>query len=114
MALAFVFSVKHYLRGEDGVAYSDFQGVLPSWFYRIAGATPPSSNAATRSNSKSNDYVRTTPEGTVKADATKRVRAKRSKQRLPDPTTPLLSDSHHTVEFLSPEATLPLPLLYVG
>jgi len=48
-----------------------------------------------------------------KSDATKRVRPKRSKQNLANQSTPLLSDTHRTVEFrpFADETSLPLPLI---
>lgn len=117
LCLSFVFATKHYLRGEDGLNYPDYLGVLPPSFARLADAAS-SNYQATRSNS-----LATSLEGGIsgkaspdlnRPDATKRVRAKRSKQQLTDPTTPLLHD-HRSADFplFSDEASLPLPLVYV-
>lgn len=115
LSIAYVLAVKHYLRGEDGIQWDDLQSVLPPWFARISRKdTTPGSYAATRNNSlaPSNDGSvsgRTSPEfGTMKGDATKRIRVKRSKSKLA--TTPLLGRS---VEFqVDPEEiSIPLPLM---
>ncbi|KAJ7046579.1 Bestrophin, RFP-TM, chloride channel-domain-containing protein [Mycena alexandri] len=115
LCLSFVFSVKHYLRGEDGMHWEDYQGVLPHSFIRAdeigfntQHTSPSGSYAATRSlgtiNGTSTDTIN-------KSDATKRVRPKRSKQQISS-TTPLLGGTHRTVEFhpFADEASLPLPL----
>lgn len=112
LALGYVYSVKHYLRSEDGLDWQDLNAVLPPWFNCNTDSSP-SSYAATRDSSRgpTNDGIPGRPEGTIKGDATKRVRAKRSKRQLSDATTPLMSDSHQTVDFLTAEVAMPLPLL---
>ncbi|KAG1891498.1 Bestrophin, RFP-TM, chloride channel-domain-containing protein [Suillus subluteus] len=106
--VAFVFAVKHYLRNEDGPDYDDYTGVLPASFTRIhdLGYT----TAQGRSSPKSYDAA--------SPDATKRIRRKRSKKTLVGHTaastaTPLLSNSHQTVEFHSyaDRMTMPFPLV---
>lgn len=127
LALSFAFAVKHYLRGEDGINYADYHGVLPASFtrydetgYNTLKNRQSSYDAIIADNSRDPSVGasgRTSPESCrVKSDATKRVRAKRSKQRLTEPpgsNTPLLAGSHRTVEFHSyaVEASLPLPLM---
>ncbi|KDR73435.1 hypothetical protein GALMADRAFT_227883 [Galerina marginata CBS 339.88] len=124
LCLSFVFAAKHYLRGEDGVNYADYQGVLPPSFarfdevgYNSQRTKPSGSYAATN-----NDSVDTSRDGSLsgrtspdpnKPDATKRVRAKRSKQHIADPSTPLLQDIRRSVEYhpFADEASLPLPLI---
>jgi ion channel-forming bestrophin family protein len=121
--------VKHYLRGEDGVNWEDYQGVLPASFARFdeigfntQRTVATKSYAATHNNSASHGRDgdpspsgRTTPDG-PKPDATKRVRVKRSKQQISGPTTPLLGGTHRSVEFhpYADEASLPLPLVSVS
>jgi putative membrane protein len=126
LSLSFAFAVKHYLRGEDGVNWEDYRGVLPASFARFdeigfntQRTEDTKSYAATRSSSGSHDRERslsgrTTPDG-PKPDATKRVRPKRSKQQISGPTTPLLGGTHRSVEFhpYADEASLPLPLVSV-
>lgn len=111
LLVSFVIATKHYLRGEDGINYPDYLGVLPPSFVRtasIASGHYPSNNVYTTNGTVSGQ---TTPESN-RPDATKRVRVKRSKQLLADPSTPLLSD-HRAIDFLSDDASLPLPLMYV-
>jgi putative membrane protein len=126
LALAFAYAVKHYLRGEDGIDYPDYQGILPTSFIRQDEAAY---NALmTRHNAFHDGTLmgysrepslsvgpsgRASPESMVsRPDPTKRVRAKRSKQKLSEPTpnTPLLLGSHHAMDV---ESSLPLPLMYV-
>ncbi|KAF8985617.1 Bestrophin, RFP-TM, chloride channel-domain-containing protein [Cyathus striatus] len=122
LCLSFVFATKHYLRGEDGTNHADYLGVLPASFarfdemgYYTQQTTAGISYAATRSNSFSREASlngRATPDQSTRPDATKRIRVKRSKQQIPDATTPLLVDTHRSVEF-DPyaEVSLPLPLI---
>lgn len=124
LALSFAFAVKHYLRGEDGVNYPDYHDVLPPAFARydetrystMRNSQYSYDAAVTGSNGSRDDSVgRASPES-VKPDATKRIRPKRSKQKLngpPSSSTPLLAGNHRTVEFHShvAEASLPLPLV---
>ncbi len=118
LCLSFVFATKHYLRDEDGLNYPDYLGVLPPSFARLAGkamdnyqATRSSSVAASHEGGLSGTA---TPDFN-KSDATKRVRAKRSKQQLTNSSTPLLHDRRSADFYLfSDEASLPVPLMYVS
>lgn len=115
--VAFAYAVKHYLRGEDGLDYEDYAGVLPASFTQAddlgynthQGRASPTSYAAIPPGSDGTNN---------KPDATKRIRRKRSK-KLPattsGATTPLLSDSHQTVEFhpYADRMSMPLPLMFV-
>lgn len=127
LCLSFAFAAKHYLRGEDGVKYDDFHGVLPSSFAHFDEEgfnLHDQNNGSTRSYSatrhdtpidadrSSRGSGTSTPSDGHKPDATKRVRVKRSKQHLPGQTTPLLTDpTHRTVELHYEETSLPLPLV---
>jgi Predicted membrane protein len=125
LCLSFAFAVKHYLRGEDGVDYEDYNGVLPPSFarfdetgYNTQRTNATNSYAATRNNSlqRSLDEEqsgRNSPDIT-KGDASKRIRVKRSKPQISGQTTPLLSGTHRSVEFhpYADEASLPLPLVF--
>jgi len=125
LCLAFVIAAKHYVRGEDGVNYADYHGVLPSSFLRFDEVgyngqkkTPPGTYSAI-----SNDALAASPDESVsqsgrnspdvRPDATKRIKVKRSKQQILDHSTPLLQDSYRTVDFqpVANEASLPLPLV---
>lgn len=123
LCLSFAFASKHYLRGEDGVNWEDYQGVLPASFARFDeigfDTEDTKSYAATYNRSISHERDRdhslsgrTTPDGS-KPDATKRVRVKRSKQQISGSTTPLLGGTHRSVEFrpYADEVSMPLPLV---
>ena len=127
LTLAFAYAVKHYLREEDGLGWDDYKDVVPSYFYRMhtdpsrtrSGSVAASYHAtemtqnAGSSRSTSPDGVR--PESSVTSlGATKRVRVKRSVDKLLGSKTPLLADDHRTLDFTAyTEAPIPLPLLSV-
>lgn len=137
LCVCFAFAVKHYLRGEDGLDWEDYIGILPPSVTKLAQSTPASrrnsawaSYAATEQTSRgdslvSSDNEQESPtqmsastEG-LKTDATKRIRVKRSKDKMKQPgvkspKTPLLSSAlHQTIDFHpDPESlTTPLPLV---
>ncbi|KAF9065263.1 Bestrophin, RFP-TM, chloride channel-domain-containing protein [Rhodocollybia butyracea] len=117
LCLAFPFAVKHYLRGEDGLNWSDYQDVLPKNFARFDEIGYQKSKTDLTNSYQSITTVnhssgRTSPD-LGKGDATKRVRPKRSKQNLAGQSTPLLADMHRTVEFrpFADNVSLPLPLI---
>lgn len=129
LCLSFAFAVKHYLRGEDGVHWEDYSGVLPSIFDRFdetgeievvhsnGTRTMPSMSASFASgySSTGNESPMTSRSGraspdtmqaTIKADATKRVKHKRSKKQLSE-RTPLFGESRVDIVHES----IPLPLV---
>jgi len=126
LCLAFVFATKHYLRGEDGVNYADYHGVLPSSFARFdeVGYNSQKKMPSGTYSAISND-VSVSPEGSIsqsgrnspdaRPDATKRIKVKRSKQQILDHSTPLLQDAHRSIDFqpFTFGASLPLPLMCV-
>lgn len=153
--MAFAYATKHYLRGEDGLDWEDYAGILPAsaarlargayapankdYRYREAGKSGYTSYAATEFTSRRESGENTgtsTPGGGVgtgveldvergrvrdaSADATKRIRVKRSKDRLKGPgktaATPLMSSLQHTIDFSTdPDAlSTPLPMVYVA
>lgn len=152
LCIAFAYATKHYLRGEDGLDWEDYAGILPASAARLArGAYAPANKdyryrdggAATKSPSAYTSYAATdftsrrgsgentgasTPglevdveRGRVRdtsADATKRIRVKRSKDRLKaagkTAATPLMSSLQHTIDFSTdPDAlSTPLPMVY--
>ncbi|KAH9890712.1 UPF0187-domain-containing protein [Cubamyces lactineus] len=153
LCLCFAYAVKHYLRGEDGLEWEDYAGILPASTARLAqGLHAPStkdyryskspsayaSYAATEYTTRRNSGAASptggsTPgEGTASgleadiergrarsrsADATKRIRVKRSKDRLKQPgktaSTPLISSLQQTIDFSTdPDALCtPLPMV---
>lgn len=119
LCLSFAFSVKHYLRGEDGVQWDDYRGVLPASFIRAdeighntQRTTVAGSYAATRDHSTAPSLNGSSE--VLKPDATKRVRPKRSKTQVTQ-YSPLLSGTQATVDFhaFSDETSMPLPLVSV-
>lgn len=121
--LGFVYAVKHYLRGEDGAHHGDLARVLPPHFslhgdlgYTTKHGHPSVLSYAATQGSTSDTSIN----DRRSVDATKRVKRKRSKStnpqaHTPHPTTPLLSDSHQTVEFhpYADRISIPLPLMFV-
>ncbi|KAK1220732.1 hypothetical protein PQX77_016480 [Marasmius sp. AFHP31] len=114
LCLSYAFAVKHYVRDEDGLHWDDYKGILPAGFARFdevgnftTKANPSTSYLATHNGSDTDSAE------VPKNIATKRVRPKRSKTKVSAATTPLLSESHSTVEFhaFADHASLPLPLL---
>jgi ion channel-forming bestrophin family protein len=116
--------VKHYLRGEDGLDHQDYAGLLPRSFARFDDAgylTQSPSSIDIMSNSYATMGVDASRASTIlerdndspHSDATKRVRVKRSNPNLKpaSSSTPLLADSHTTVQF-GDDASMPLPLMY--
>lgn len=131
LCAAFAFTVKHYLRGEDGLEWADYAGILPATTAGLVrggkasrGTSAYTTYAATAHTSVTTSGVGTPDEGrplevAVEAgDATKRIRVKRSKDKLKQPgaktpRTPLLSALHQTIDFNAhPEQlSTPLPLV---
>jgi len=141
LCVCFAFAVKHYLRGEDGLEWEDYMGILPPSVVKLAQSVPSSrknsvwaSYSATEQTSRADslansddDHERETDSPTQmsssvegsKFDATKRIRVKRSKDQLKlpgvkSPKTPLLANAlHSTIDFHpTPEnLTTPLPLV---
>ena len=155
LALCFSYAVKHYLRGEDGLDWDDYAGILPAQAARLYRGLyqPPNkdykySTPGSSTNGKSTGYAsyaatefatrlaspeafdtgastpgaetlhdveRGTHAGST--DATKRVRVKRSKDRMKAPgqtsTTPLMSSLQHTIDFSPAPDSLcaPLPMV---
>lgn len=148
LCICFAISVKHYLRGEDGVEWEDLAGVLPASIVRIvqkgeneisSGKTSAyMSYAATARSSRDSSIPRTgspaemldesyvstlvpAPPAVPESVASKRVRVKRSKDKLKQPSmktsskTPLLNTLHQTIDFNADpsQLTTPLPLMCV-
>ncbi|TBU29084.1 Bestrophin, RFP-TM, chloride channel-domain-containing protein [Dichomitus squalens] len=149
LSLSFAYAVKHYLRGEDGLDWDDYAGILPARTARLYNGLyqPPNKDykySTVGTSGKSTGYAsyaateysvrRDSPEGIdtgsstpgadtlldvergrqSTADATKRVRVKRSKDRLKAPgqksTTPLMSSLQHTIDFSPDPDSLSTPL----
>ena len=121
LCLSFMFATKHYLRGEDGVNWADYQGILPASFTRFdeAGKSSHKTYAAIGDEFASTNRdvsVNSSGSSDSRPDATKRIRVKRSNQQLSNQSTPLLPDIHKNadVHHQMDEGSLPLPLMYVS
>ena len=150
LSLCYAYAVKHYLRGEDGLDWDDYGGILPASTSRLFRGLyqPPNKDYRYSTNGKSTAFAsyaatefttRTgSPEGMATgsttpglemdveqgqgrsstADATKRIRVKRSKDKLKGPghkaTTPLMSSLQNTIDFSADPDNLstPLPMVY--
>ena len=120
LCLSFMFATKHYLRGEDGVNWADYQGILPPSFTRFdeAGNSSHTTYAAIGNEFTSTNRdtsVNSSGSSEFRPDATKRIRVKRSNQQISNQSTPLLPDFHKSAEIhhQTGEGSLPLPLMYV-
>ncbi|THH09237.1 hypothetical protein EW146_g8737 [Bondarzewia mesenterica] len=132
LCLAFAYAVKHYLREEDGLDWDDYIDVVPASFFKEHDIGPDAArsrkNSATVSYNAVSDAMSSldnsrtaSPDAGVNSDgsghtptATKRVRVKRSLDKLHGAKTPLLTSDHRAINF-NPytEATIPLPLVSV-
>ena len=136
LCVCFAFAVKHYLRGEDGLDWDDYIGILPPTVAKLAKpgasrktsawtsynatqqASPEHSGTSSR-DEQADDEHDGSPVRSGSLDATKRIRVKRSKERMKpgvkSPSTPLLNAIHQTIDF-NPDPdnlTTPLPLVCV-
>ncbi|KAH8833560.1 Bestrophin, RFP-TM, chloride channel-domain-containing protein [Flagelloscypha sp. PMI_526] len=115
---AFPFAVKHYLREEEGLDWSDLRDTLPASFGKYRGnralntehshlAESMDYNSTGNSSLENSGFLSETV--TSKSlNATKRVRPKRSKHHLPSSSTPLLGGT--SINF-DAEESMPLPLV---
>jgi len=125
LILSFVYSVKHYLREEDGVEWDDYVGVIPESFMRLysrrqsrrssvsigynAVSEPGSSAVPSRSASPGLSGS-TSTDGFAVPAGTKRVRVKRSLERVATSRSPLVE--HSTIDFREyNNVSIPFPLI---
>jgi len=121
LCLGYAFAVKHYLRGEDGLDWDDYLGVLPASFLKLG----PNDRTTSENRSLGSSLVAPSPDsspasasridgGRETPDATKRIRVKRSKPNLPRRST-LLEGSHwhggYSAIDIHADITMPLPLM---
>jgi hypothetical protein len=104
LCIAYAVAVKHSLRNEAGTEYGDLVGLLPTGFARF----DDTGHERTFASSSEHSYSSTT------ISPGDRLRVRRSSVDLPSAATPLLNDSHRTVEFFSysqNKKQTPLPLM---
>ncbi|KZT24128.1 UPF0187-domain-containing protein [Neolentinus lepideus HHB14362 ss-1] len=121
LCLSFAYAVKHYVRDEDGVHWDDYAGLLPASIMRYDevgltqadnGSYASLENSLNISSPTSPNSIAISRAGTPR-DATKRVRPKRSKQKVAaNSKTPLLGQSHHALDFRETSAPLPLVIAH--
>ena len=137
LCIAYIYAVKHRLRGEFGVDYDDYEGVLPKYIARFdAGGFSSTSSPASGTGSyqsvaslgpamtrrKSDPNVTDVPMDQNKGrhehdshDHTHGIHFRNHSVTVSEqgPNTPLLGNNHRTVEFhpYADITTLPLPLM---
>jgi ion channel-forming bestrophin family protein len=128
LILSFVYSVKHYLREEDGLEWDDYVGVIPESFSRTysrrqsrrssisAGYNALSEHDSSLGNSRPESPGQsrgTSADGEPSPAATKRVRVKRSTDKIPTARSPLI-EGHSAINFQEyNDASMPFPLVFV-
>ncbi|KAH9063709.1 Bestrophin, RFP-TM, chloride channel-domain-containing protein [Lactarius deliciosus] len=126
LILSFVYAVKHYLREEDGLDWEDYVGVLPASFMREQSRLQSrrgsistfynsvTDNVSSSGNSRSVSPLRgASTDGSTTPAATKRVRVKRSLDKIHTAKSPLLSGptEHSAIDFEPyTEISMPFPL----
>lgn len=129
LIMSYVYSVKHYLREEDGLEWDDYVGVIPESFSRTysrrqsrrssisAGYNAVSEHVSSVANSRpaSPGQSRgTSADGEPSPVATKRVRVKRSSDKVATARSPLI-EGHSAIDFQGyNDASMPFPLMFVG
>lgn len=129
LILSFVYAVKHYLREEDGLDWEDYVDVLPASFMReqsrrqqsrrgsISTSYNSTDNGSSSDNSRSaSPLIGASTEGSAvpSAIATKRVRVKRSSDRVHTVKSPLLSGRgrYSAIDFEQyTQVSMPFPLV---
>lgn len=108
--------------------WEDYEGVIPESFTRLysrrqsrrssasIGYSAMSEHGSSIGNSRSVSPSRAaSADGTSSPVATKRVRVKRSLDKVPTAKTPLVSGEHSTIDFKGyTDMTIPFPLVCVG
>lgn len=128
LTLSYVYSVKHYLREEDGLEWDDYVGVIPESFLRTyprrqsrpssisTGYNAVSEHGSSVGNSRPESPGRSRStsadgaDGTSSPVATKRVRVKRSTDRVVTSKTPLM-EGHSAIDFQAYNVSIPFPLI---
>jgi ion channel-forming bestrophin family protein len=119
LVLSFVYAVKHYLREEDGLDWDDYDGIIPTSFIQAQSRRSSRTGSISTTYNAVSDHSRSTsPSRSANVNsittltATKRVRVKRSLDKIQTAKTPLVAGEHSSICF-SPrgEASMPFPLV---
>ncbi|KAI5124785.1 hypothetical protein M0805_005419 [Coniferiporia weirii] len=118
LCVAFAYAVKHRLRGENGLDYDDYEGVLPRSITRYEEAGDNSSSSSPTSRNRIYDSVGSlTPQMTRRKSEndSHKIHFHHASVTVSDQNAsePLLGDSHRTVQF-HPRANMmrtPVPLV---
>jgi ion channel-forming bestrophin family protein len=119
LILSFVYAVKHYLRQEDGLDWEDYDGIIPTSFIQARSRRSSRAGSVSTTYNAVSDHSRSTsPSRSANATsstaptATKRVRVKRSLDKIQTAKTPLVAGEHSSICF-SPrdESSMPFPLM---
>lgn len=126
--MSYVYSVKHYLREEDGLEYDDYAGVIPESFSRLysrrqsrrssisAGYNAVSEHGSSVGNSRPESpglSRSTSTDDSPLPVATKRVRVKRSSDKVATARSPLI-EGHSAIDFQEyNNLSIPFPLVFV-
>ncbi|KAI0290506.1 Bestrophin, RFP-TM, chloride channel-domain-containing protein [Russula brevipes] len=124
LIVSFVIATKHYLREEDGLDWDDYAGVVPESFTRSysrrqsrrssvsTGYNAVSEYSSSTGNSRSVSPSRCASSDGSPVAATKRVRVKRSSDRVLTSRSPLIAGEHSSIDFNDyTEASIPFPLV---
>ncbi|KAF8267849.1 Bestrophin, RFP-TM, chloride channel-domain-containing protein [Lactarius quietus] len=127
LILSFVYAVKHYLREEDGLDWEDYVGVLPASFKREQSRRQSrrgsistfynsvADNGSSSGNSRSaSPLIGVSTDSSTPPAATKRVRVKRSLDKIHTAKSPLLPGSRDfsAIDFERyTEVSMPFPLV---
>ncbi|KAI9510403.1 Bestrophin, RFP-TM, chloride channel-domain-containing protein [Russula earlei] len=110
LIISFVYAVKHYLREEDGLDYEDYVSVIPESFLRSHSRLHSSRNSISTGYHATSDHG--SSPGNSRSAATKRVRVKRSSDKIPTAKTPLIAGEHRTIDFKPyTDVSIPFPLV---
>ena len=126
--MSYVYSVKHYLREEDGLEWDDYVGIIPESFSRTysrrqsrrssisTGYNAVSEHGSSVGNSRPESPGQSrsaSADGSPSPVATKRVRVKRSSDRIVTSRSPLI-EGHSAIDFQAyNNLSIPFPLVFV-
>ena len=128
LIMSYVYAVKHYLREEDGFEWEDYAGIIPESFLRSysrrqsrrssisTGYNAVSEHGSSVCNSRPSSPGQSrsaSTDGSASPVATKRVRVKRSSDKVVTARSPLI-EGHSAIDFQAyNNVSIPFPLVFV-